>query len=307
MSRIHAFFAKRPLLERLMLPVCATFCALMWGSAFPAIKYAYRFMDGSLLANRMAFAGIRFLIAGGVLLLFLSGKREAFRQAPKFRLFGIAIMQVVVQYTCFYWGLSMISGVIAAILVATGSFWWALLAPVFGQGEPLSARQWLFLVIGFAGVCVCVYRPDAHNESLFLGGLLILGTSLSATTASLMVKSLGGAVPTTFLTGFGLFTGGCILVLLSPGGVVHYFEHAGPQLIAITLHLALISAFAFSVWYLLITLFDITRLSGYRFLIPICGVLESALLIPGESLGLEILIGSLLVLSAVWLLERYRS
>ena len=307
MSRLQSFFARHALLQRMMLPVCATFCALLWGSAFPAIKYAYRFMDGTQLDNRMAFAGIRFVIAGGVLLLFLHGKREAFRNAPKGRLFGIAIMQVVVQYTCFYWGLAMISGVVAAILVATGSFWWALLAPAFGQGDKLTMRQWMFLLLGFAGVCVCVYRPDAKNEAIFFGSLLILGTSLSATSASLMVKSLKGAVSTTFLTGFGLTTGGLVLVLASPGGVVHYFEQAGPELILITLHLALISALAFSVWYLLITIFDITRLSGYRFLIPIFGVLESALLIPGESLSLQILIGSMFVLLAVWLLEQFRN
>ena len=159
MSHLQAFFSRHRLLQRFMLPVCATFCAILWGSAFPAIKYAYRFMDGSQLDNRMAFAGIRFVIAGGVLLLFLKGKKEAFRRAPKGRLFGIAIMQVVLQYTFFYWGLAMISGVVAAILIATGSFWWALLAPAFGQGERLTLQQWFFLVLGFAGVCVCVYSP----------------------------------------------------------------------------------------------------------------------------------------------------
>ena len=134
-----------------------------------------------------------------------------------------------------------------------------------------------------------------------------MGTSLSATSASLMVKSLKGTIPTTFLTGFGLLVGGSVLILVSPGGVIHYFDNAGPELILITFHLALISGLAFSIWYLLITLFDITRLSGYRFLIPICGVLESALLIPGESLGLQIILGCMLVLAAVWLLERFQN
>jgi len=75
---------------------------------------------------------------------------------------------------------------------------------------------------------------------------------------------------------------------------------------AATLWLALVSAVAFSLFYYLVSRFDLTTLSGYRFLIPICGAVESALFIPGERLGFGVVVGGALVISAITILERVR-
>ena len=68
-----------------------------------------------------------------------------------------------------------------------------------------------------------------------------------------------------------------------------------------TLWLAFVSAAAFSIWNHLSSIFPVTLLASYRFLIPICGVLEALLFLEGESAGWGLLVGgALVVLSMIW-------
>ena len=306
MSSFITYIEARPVLKKRILPVTAIICALFWGSAFPAIKHAYLYFDPSSLQNRLAFAGIRFTLAGALVLLFVPNLRQHFQGAPKKLLFAIAFTQTVAQYICFYWGLSLISGVLTAILVSTSSFWWVLLAPLVNRSDKINRGQLLALIFGFLGVCVCVYRPGSENASVLWGGLLILGCSLSGALASIMVKPLAKSMPTSFMTGFALCFGGLILLLTSPFQAVTLMRQAPPVLYLLTLHLIFISAIAFSLWYLLVNLYDVPTLSGYRFLIPVCGALESAAFVPGESLTPEMAVGGVMVLLSVRLLEKLR-
>ena len=49
----------------------ATFCCLLWGSAYPAIKHGYAMFGIARhdVASQMVFAGVRFVAAGLLLLL----------------------------------------------------------------------------------------------------------------------------------------------------------------------------------------------------------------------------------------------
>ena len=78
---------RHPLLRRLLLPVFA--CAL-WGSAFPAVKVGFTYFEVVDMPTRVAFAGLRFVLAG-LMLLLVPGKAELFRKAPKRLLFAAAL------------------------------------------------------------------------------------------------------------------------------------------------------------------------------------------------------------------------
>ena len=288
-----------------MLPVFAMVCALLWGSAFPGIKYAYRFVDGTDFGMRVAFAGIRFTIAGSLLMLFFS-KVSHWRAVPKGLLAGITLFQVVIQYILFYWTLSVISGVLAAIINATGSFWWVFLAPLAGQAPKPTLKQLSILLLGFGGVCLCVYKAGPGSINPELGVVLALIATLSASFAVLMVRPASRLVPVQFLAGGSLLLGGLAMMALSPGDVWYLVGHAPRPLILITLYLSVVSAAAFSLWYFLVNRFDVSRLSGYRFLIPVCGVWESVVWVPDEAFTTSIALGGTVVVTCVWLLERLR-
>ena len=287
-----------------MLPVGALTCALLWGSAFPAIKTSFQWIDGNALGDRVAFAGIRFTLAGLLLLVFVKKRGAYFRAAPKGKLAAVTLLQVVFQYLMFYWALALNSGVVSAILNATGSFWWVLLAPLVIQAASPTVKQLAILALGFAGVCLCVYSPGEDTQVSLVGSAMMLAATISATFATLLVKPLAEKVPPIFISGFSLFVGGVVLMAFSPLSVWRIVVQAGLPLIGMTFYLAFVSATAFSLWYTLVSRFEVAKLSGYRYLIPVCGVLESALFIPGETLGWATLLGGVLVLCSVKLLER---
>ena len=64
--------SNRTLLARpSVLLLLATFCCLLWGSAYPAIKHGYAMFGIARhdVASQMVFAGVRFVTAGLLLLL----------------------------------------------------------------------------------------------------------------------------------------------------------------------------------------------------------------------------------------------
>jgi drug/metabolite transporter (DMT)-like permease len=132
----------------------------------------------------------------------------------------------------------------------------------------------------------------------------MLLSTLSGTGSALLVKPLSEKLPIKFVTGFALLTGGLVLTAFCPVESYQLFSNASFELYLITFHLALVSALAFSVWYHLISKFDVPTLSAYRFLIPVCGVTESIVFLSNESLSLQILVGGLLVILSITLIER---
>jgi len=293
--------------DKLILPGGALTCALLWGSSFPVIKLTYAALEIDTMGERLAFAGNRFWIAGLVLLVFIPNRFAKLRGVPtKGRLIAVGALQVVVQYVLFYWGMALNPGVLNAILNATASFWWVLLAPLFGTAGLPRGSQWALLAMGFAGVCVAVITPDASLGVSPLGTVLMLGATLAAATATLLIPALGKAVAPPLISGFSLTWGGLVLSLAAPAESRAYLIEPSTIYWAATLWLALVSAVAFSLFYYLVSRFDLTTLSGYRFLIPICGAVESALFIPGERLGFGVVVGGALVISAITILERVR-
>ena len=158
--------------SRFFLAIGAVVCSLLWGSAFPAIRLAHKYFDTDALANHMAFAGIRFFIAGLFVLGFIQKNKVYWRNCPKKGLVLVALFQIVFQYILFYWGLNVAPAVLGAILVSTGSFWWVLLAPVVDKSESVNVKQFLAVAVGFLGVVICVMNKEGGGDS-YLSGLFL--------------------------------------------------------------------------------------------------------------------------------------
>ena len=56
----------------ILIVVIATLCCVLWGSAFPCVKIGYNYFNigSDDIFSQMLFAGVRFLIAGILIVAF---------------------------------------------------------------------------------------------------------------------------------------------------------------------------------------------------------------------------------------------
>ncbi len=284
-------------------------CAVLWGSAFPFIKMVYAHwaprgveVDFEL---RSLFAGVRFSAAGAVLLMLARAPGRGWRATPLHLILAMAATQTVGQYVLFYLGLELSSAALASLLVASGSFWWVLLAPRFGYSPPLHSRQWWVLGLGAIGVTLAVYSPGVTEGSPRLGAILILGANLFGAVGLLCFQRVKHTMGARAATGFSLALGGLVFLALGTGAITRgdlaYFDGF---VWTCTAWLAFVSAAAFALWNHLSTLMPAHRLATQRFLIPVCGVFESLILLEGERLTPAMVLGGVIVVGAMVLVQK---
>jgi drug/metabolite transporter (DMT)-like permease len=159
---------------------------LSWGTTYLAIKKGVEVFPPAL------FGGARIALAGLLLLGYLAVRRQPLRM-PLWDFLWTALVGVLL----FVGGNGLItvgeksvaSGV-ASVLVATTPLWMALLEMLWPWGERLSARGWLGLFVGLAGVLVLLaprLRQPAHLLA-DAGPLLVLGSSFAWSTGSFILR-----------------------------------------------------------------------------------------------------------------------
>ena len=105
-------------------------------------------------------------------------------------------------------------------------------------------------------------------------------------------------------TGFSLGGGGLLLLACGAAAFPRAALLMTPQVMLITCWLAIVSAAAFGLWNHLSTRHPVPLLAGYRFLIPICGMLEALVFLPGESAGWGLIAGAVLVVGSLVMAQR---
>lgn len=284
-------------------------CASLWGSAFPGIKYVYSHYEELTLSFVLAFAGVRFVIAGGMLCIIYA---KTFRRIFVHRsgtiwgkLILLILFQTVFQYLFFYKAMALSSGVLGSILIGFGSIWWLVLSPVFLQTPWPDRFNWIAIGLSMAGAGIAVYSPGIGEGQPILGGGLFLLASLSGAGAAITIRKLPNGFPIPLVTGISLFIGGLILTLFGISELWEFLATAKKGVVLMTLWLSLVSAAAFAIWNTLISQYSVELLAQFRFLIPISGVLQSIAFIPGESLSFGVCFGGFLVVGAIWTTTRH--
>ncbi|MGD8175147.1 DMT family transporter [Marinimicrobium sp. ARAG 43.8] len=297
--------------HRYLVLAVATFCCFLWGSAYPIIKIGYEWLNLAAddTASQILFAGYRFLGSGALLLIFagLMGKslwRFSGREWASLAMLGL--LQTTLQYVFFYIGLAHASGVKAAIMNATGTFFSVLLAHFIYRDDRLSQTRVLGCVIGFVGVVlVNIGKPgsgvDAQVSMLGEGFIAIAALVLSLSL--IYGKHLSRTIDPTVMTAHQLTLGGVVLLLLGEGlgGSVAITTVASGALL---LYLMALSAAAFALWSFLLKYNPVGQVIPFQFLIPIFGAGLSALLLQESIMEWKNLAALVLVCSGIWLVTR---
>lgn len=283
----------------------ASFCCLLWGSAYPAIKEGYRlFAIGSHdVPTQMLFAGVRFTSAGLILLAVsaLIGWKLLLPMKEWLPVSVLGLTQTALQYVFFYIGMANATGAKSSIINGTGTFFSVILAHFIYRNDRLSHRRIFGCMVGFTGVAAANYGPSILQPDFTLAGegsIMLAAFILSA--ATIYGKRISGRINVIVMTGWQMTLGGLVLSFAGflTGGHLHGFT---PVSLALLAYMALLSSLAFGLWSTLLKFNPVGRVVIYNFLVPVFGVALSAIFLQEAVFAWKNLVALVLVCAGIWL------
>lgn len=288
----------------------ATFCCLLWGSAYPGVKIGYSLFDIQTTGAQILFAGYRFTMAGILTLIMTSifyrkwiipGKDELKEMIT------LGLVQTTLQYTFFYIGLANISGVKGSIINASATFFVILFAHMILKNEKITGAKIFGCVLGMTGVIVIQLNGAKIDSSFLLSGdgFLFLACAASA-MGTVLTRIFTRKSDSMVLTAYQLIIGGAVLIIvgLIMGGEINQITIQG---ILLLVYLAVLSAAAFTIWAVLIKYNPVGVVAIYGFMIPVFGVILSGSFLGEPFLNLRTIISLVSVSAGIWIVNREQS
>lgn len=270
----------------------ATLSCALWGSAPSCIKLGYEYFQISAGAtmNIILFAGIRFTLAGLMVILGYSLiKRKPIVPARSCwkAIFPLALAQTAVQYILYYIGAAHASGVNTSILSGSGAFFSVILVCLLFRQEKLTAGKFFGCLIGLAGIILVTLQgsgASAGSVGAVSSGVSLLGegcvllSTISSAVSAILIRIFSQNNDPVMLSGYQFATGGLIMVglALAGGGTLPQVCTMG---LIILFYLALVSAVAYTLWSLLLRYNPVSKVTVFNFLVPVFGVILSTILL----------------------------
>ncbi|MBE5935348.1 MAG: DMT family transporter [Lachnospiraceae bacterium] len=311
----------------------AVICTFLWGSAFPFVKTGYKLMsiESGDISSTILFAGVRFLTAGIITLiicrLFKLDKNIITTKAF-FSSYGnkkfitsciiLSLFMTSLQYTCFYIGLSNASGVNGSIINSSGTIFTVILAFIVYKSDKPTLIKLLGCLLSFIGILAINFRTVDLNAVHSLSDLgrnagleiftmqgegLLFFASLSAAVGTIFNKNYTQTYNPITLTGFQLAFGGLCLTIIGllTGGSLNF---SGVKAVLVLIYLSILSAIAITLWSTLLKYNNASKVSVFKFLTPIFGVLLSGLILRENILNIWVGISLLLTCAGIVLMQR---
>lgn len=127
---------------------------VVWGTTYVAVKISLETM-GPFLNG-----GLRNVAAGLILALALAARGHKLPGRDAWgRLAVLGFCMFLLGNGGVVWGVAHLPSGLAAVLVGTSPFWMVSVEALVSPGTQLFLRQWVGLVVGFAGIVILVW-PD---------------------------------------------------------------------------------------------------------------------------------------------------
>jgi drug/metabolite transporter (DMT)-like permease len=273
-----------------------------WGTTYLAIRVGLETMPP------MLFAGLRFLIAGGLLFFVMARLRNV--RLPVGRewldLGAVGLLLLGVGTGAVVWAEQWVPSGVAALLVATSPFWAAGLERLRRDGERVGPAGLVGMLVGFGGL-VYLLSPQLFggemNAPLLLGALAIQVGSFAWQAGSVHAKHRPvGVAPLMGAAVQMLWAGAALTLLGTTLGEWGELRFSARSLGALAYLVVFGSIVAYSAYMHAVQKLPLSLVSTYAYVNPLVA-LALGWLVLGERLGAREAIAALVILSGVALVK----
>ncbi len=264
--------------------------AVIWGMGFVVAKAAMAHFSPILLM------ALRFAVTTLCLVWIFRPPR-----ALLWPLFWISLISAALQYSLTFNGVSGIDASTAALLVQLEVPFGLLLAwLVFG--ERITPKQWLGIIVAFAGAVLIVGEPKLAGDLIY--AFMVIGGAFTWAVGQILIKRLGDLGGFRLISGVALWATPQLFVAswLLETDQWRQIETASLPAWGAVLYLGLVmTALAYALWYRLLGRYSVNQVMPFLLLLPVTSV-TGGILFLGESLTAKIALGGALAIGGVALI-----
>jgi drug/metabolite transporter (DMT)-like permease len=280
------------------------FINVLWAAAYPTAKVA---IEGGVPSVTLAWA--RWAIAMLLLPIFARYVLRVPLGLPRrdlWRAMALGAAALGVVHILVFVGLRTTTAVDATLLLAGEPLVMAVMSALL-LGERMSRQAVWGLVIGFAGAYLLINRgllPPLDDRGTLVGNLLVAASVLLEGTGTVLSRGLTrrhSGIVVLFWESVG-----ATIALAIPA---YLFWASSPVLptpaaLGAMLYLGMVnSTFCYAVWFVLMERHHVGNMGVFIFVQPVFGALMGVVWLK-EPFGIYTAIGSVMVLTGVWMTTR---
>ncbi len=279
--------------------------SFVWGTTYLAIRVAIETLPTFL------FPAFRFILGGLILLAIClaRGQKLPTRAADWINLAVIGVLMVAVGNVAVVYSEHSVTSGFAALLVATAPFSMSLIELLRREGERVTRRRALGMLVGFGGVGILV-APElqgAGSHGFLIGVLIIIGSTFAWNLGSIrskyhLSKELSPLIAASLQMIFGGLAAGAVGLAM---GESPHFEFTARTLVAF-LYLTLFgSVIAYTSYVYALSKLPTTTVSLHTYINPVVAVFLGWLIL-NEPLGWNALSAMLVIFAGVAIVQTGR-
>ncbi len=284
--------------ESKVIAAYAAVC-IIWGSTYLAIRIGVSAFPPEL------FAGVRFLIAGGLMLLYARIRGMEFPRDIK----SIRDQSIVGLFLLLggngiiVWAEQWVHSGVASLLVATSPLFMALIE-LFIPGRPkIDFKGWIGLIIGFSGVALLVLSGSGEGSTAAgYTAVILLGSFLWA-VGSVYSKGFTPTGSVVANIGVQMLAGGIGLTLVGISlGEISRVSFSIKGVGALLYLIIFGSLIGYSSYIYVLQKWPAAKAGTYAYINPPVAFLLGALIL-GEPFTITILFSTVIILAGVLLVQ----